>query len=379
MNYEIFISYTNQEPDKEISKKLFDALNSNYFKVFRDKERLDVGAPWNEQLEETLKTSKHLVVIWSSKANNSQWVQKEIAKFTEHNKNGLVFFVCLDIVSNAYNEYQAVLDFKDAGIYPDKMETLTQDLLDRVVNKIRKVIYKKAGSKSIQRAVFTMTLDKLNGASISADTKKEIEKNYSQRFADWKPFGSSKSIVGILDDLLYVDINQKTFNEKNMVFHWEDIDWREPDSKLWLPSRDQNGIYINENTTATANEIGLLESSPCVLILDPYALNDVQVKGIFTRAYSKCIGNRQAVIMALNSYPLTEQLKYLRMQLQNEAESFYDHYFDPKITNDDEVAECFANTIDDMEVKRNLRVTLRNIITGFGGERPDNAYTRGKF
>jgi hypothetical protein len=379
MNYEIFISYTNQEPDKTIAQKLFKAFNSMYFPVFLDKERLEAGAPWNEQLEQTLKTSKHLLVVWSSKANNSQWVQKEIAKFTEDNKSGLVFFVCLDIDSKAYSELQSILEFKDAGIYPDKIDLLTQDLLDRVVNRIRKSIYKNSGSKPIRRAVFTMTIDKLMKANIRQVTKDEIKNNYGERYADWKPFGSAKDIVGILDELLYVDINQKTINEKNIVFHWEDIDWKEKTSKLWLPSRDQNNEFINENTTATANEISLLETGPCVLILDPYALNDVDVKVLFMRAYNKCIANKQALIMALNSYPLSSQLNYLRQQLQNDAESFYENYFEPKITMNNTLAECFANTIDDKEVKRNLRVTLRSIISESAGVKPDNPFTRGKF
>jgi hypothetical protein len=379
MNYEIFISYTNQEPDKTIAQKLFKAFNSMYFPVFLDKERLEAGAPWNEQLEQTLKTSKHLLVIWSSKANNSQWVQKEIAKFTEDNKSGLVFFVCLDIDSKAYSELQSILEFKDGGIYPDKIDLLTQDLQDRVVNRIRKSIYKNSGSKPIRRAVFTMTIDKLMKANIRQVTKDEIKNNYGERYADWKPFGSAKDIVGILDELLYVDINQKTINEKNIVFHWEDIDWKEKTSKLWLPSRDQNNEFINENTTATANEISLLETGPCVLILDPYALNDVDVKVLFMRAYNKCIANKQALIMALNSYPLSSQLNYLRQQLQNDAESFYENYFEPKITMNNTLAECFANTIDDKEVKRNLRVTLRSIISESAGVKPDNPFTRGKF
>jgi hypothetical protein len=379
MNYEIFISYTNREPDKLIAQKLFSAFNSMYFPVFFDKERLDAGSPWDDQLEQTLKVSKHLLVVWSSKANNSQWVQKEIAKFTEHNTSGLVFFVCLDIDAKAYSEYQSVLEFRDAGLYPDKPELLTQDLQDRVVNRIRKSIYKNAGSKPIRRAVFTMTADKLDKANIKQATKDEIKNNYGERFADWKPFGSAKDIVGILDELLYVDINQKTFNEKNIVFHWEDIDWREKTSKLWLPSRDQNNDFINENTTATANEISMLETGPCVLILDPYALNDVDVKVLFMRAYNKCIANKQALIMALNSHPLSSQLNYLRQQLRNDAESFYENYFEPKITMSNTLAECFANTIDDKEVKRNLRVTLRSIITETVGAKPDNPFTRGKF
>lgn len=379
MKYEVFISYTNKDPDKALADKLYNALNSNYFPVFRDKKRLDAGYNWNQQLDEELGLSKHLVVIWSSKASQSQWVQREIAYFNQNIKPGsLLFFINLDITNDAFNQYQGINDFKEAGAYPDKIDPPDPVLFDNVVNKIRSSIYKAAGSKAIVRAVFTMTTEKLTTAYIPDEKKEEIKNNYAKRYADWKPFGSVRSIEAILDELLYGDINRGTIGVKAM-FHWEDIDWKEADSNLWLKAKNEKNEFINDNTKATTAEINKLESAPCVLILDPYALGDQDVKERFMRAYLKCMMNSQAVIMALDSFPLSSQLCHLRQQLQNGAESFYESYFEPNLVENRRLAECFANTIDDKEVKRNLRVTFRNIIGGSGGNKPDNPYLNGKF
>lgn len=379
MKYEIFISYTNKEPDMVLSDKLYNALNSNYFPVFRDKKRLDAGYNWSQQLDAELALSKHLVVIWSSKSSQSPWVQREIAYFNQNRKPGmLIFFIDLDGTPNAYGEYQGINDFKEANAYPDKISQPDPFIFDNVVNKIRSSIYKTSGSKAIMRAVFTMTTDKLGKANISQAKRDEVKNNYAARYADWKPFGSIRSIESILDDLLYGDINRGTIGNK-VMFHWEDIDWKEANSNLWLRAKNDLNEFISDNTKATTAEINKLENAPCVVILDPYALSDQDVKDRFMRAYSKCMMNPQAVIMALDSFPLSTQLCHLRQQLQNDAESFYENYFEPNLVENTRLAECFANTIDDKEVKRNLRVTFRNIIGGLEGSKPDNPYLNGKF
>ncbi|MEJ7767483.1 MAG: toll/interleukin-1 receptor domain-containing protein [Chitinophagaceae bacterium] len=378
MSFELFISYTNKDPDKIVAERLYNELNTPYFPVFLDKKRLDAGYSWNNQLNAELKSSKHLVVVWSSKANQSQWVQREIAFFSlKENSESLIFPVCMDIGWDTYPQ-QAILDIKEAGFYPAKMDLFDQYVIE-IVNKIKSSIYKKYNSKPIKRAVFTMTLNKLLMADLKEERRVSIENNYGTDFSDWKPFGSNSKITEILDKLLYEDINQKTFKGKQL-FHWEDIDWKTPNSKLWLNAKDANSDFIDANTKATADEINKLEASPCVVLLDPYALNDKVVKERFMRASDRCMDNNMALIMALNSHPLTEQLQYLRKQLQIDAEKFYHKYFEPGIPSNPKNAECFANTIDDLEVKRNLRVALRNIVNYDNAtSNSNNAVTHGNF
>lgn len=366
MGYEIFISYTNQDADRQAAQKIFEILDSKYFPVFWDKERLDAGVPWDGQLEETLKTSKHLVVVWSSKANNnSQWVHKEVAKFTEHNKNGLVFFVCLDIDNAAYSQYQSIVEIKNGAVYPDKINELALDIYDKVVNRIRRSIYKKEGSKGIKRAVFTLTQNRLQGLR-NVDVE-AIKNNYDEKFSDWKPFGSSRSIENILDQFLYVDINQKA-KKNETLFHWEDVDWKEEDSRLWLESTDANIDIIDK-------EIKELGDNYNVLVLDPFALNDAIIKERFGWCYEQCYTNEKALIMSLSAFPLSSQFETLRKQLRRDANMFYNNCFNPPIINNTIITNAFAHLADGFEVKRQLQITLLSQISKGGG----NVFTQAKF
>ncbi len=360
-NYEIFLSYSSK--DVAIAEHFYNNLNANNFPVFRDQNRLDIGQPWNQGLDNAIVNSKHVVILWSSNAQASAWVTEEINRFKNKN-NGLIIFVNLDIASVVHQQYQAVSDILKSGKYTGKLQDIDQNTWDSVINKIRKAVFEFAGSIPIKRAVFTLTKNKLQAlGNIDADTKTAIQNNYSNRYADWHPFGqNNKNIENLLDDYLYVDINQNT-RRANYVFHWEDIDWKEADSKLWLDGKDAQGQFINANIQATTAEINLLKDQACVLVLDPFALNDTVIKSRFGRAYDNCIGTKRSLIMALNSFPLPEEFTYLRQQLQNDASTFYENYFEPQMVENKALADCFANTLDNMEVKRHLRVSLRNLLS----------------
>ena len=352
--YDIFISYTNQDPDRQIAEKLYNTLNSPYFTVFFDKERLGAGTPWNEQLQETLKTSNHLVVIWSSKANQSQWVQAEIANFRANKKpNSLVIPVCLDIDPNIFQE-QAIMDFKNTGFYPDQTNVLDENLYNKVVNRIRTAIYIEAGSKPIKRVVFTLTNEKAQQLS----NINSITDSYGEHYADWKPYGSDQDIVNILDKFLYVDINQKA-KEITTLYHWDDLDWKEKDSRLYSDSLDVFDAEIKD-----------LSDHHCVLILDPFALNDQLIKERFVWCYDKCYMNARALIMSL-TYSLASHFTPLRSQLRKDANLFYNNYFNPPYINNSILANGFAYMIDSLEVKRQLQIALRSQ----RGDQPTNAFT----
>jgi hypothetical protein len=371
MQYEVFLSYTNKDPDKALAEKLFNSLNSTYFPVFRDKDRLTAGDVWDQQLENQLKNSKHLVVLWSQKANQSQWVQNEITFFNQNRApDGLMIFICLDIFSDVYQRYQSIVDLKEAGIYPDKTDPIELNLWSKVVNKVREAVYKAAQSKPIKRVVFTLTQDRLSKLNnVSQELLDSFKTCYGSRYSDWMPFGSDKSVENILDEFLYVDVNQKTRNV-NLQFHWEDIDWKEEGSRLWLESTDNNLDVIDK-------EIKELEERSCVLALDPFALNDPLIKERFEWCYGKCAVNEQALVMGLSSYPLSTQFDALRKQLRRDARKFYDDYFNPPMVNNTVFANGFAHIIDGMEARRQLQVALRNHIRNIQDR--NATFTQAKF
>ena len=71
---DVFISYAR--PDEPQAKRVADALREQGFSVWRDDE-LPAHRPYAEVIEERLKSSKAVVVVWSEAAAKSQWVRAE--------------------------------------------------------------------------------------------------------------------------------------------------------------------------------------------------------------------------------------------------------------------------------------------------------------
>ncbi|TSC54325.1 MAG: hypothetical protein LiPW30_710 [Parcubacteria group bacterium LiPW_30] len=79
----VFISYAHE--DKNFVKKLRDHLNSRGVPVWFD-EKIAVGAEWAPSIEETLDECLSFVVVMSSSACQSEWVQKEVARAIKKDK-----------------------------------------------------------------------------------------------------------------------------------------------------------------------------------------------------------------------------------------------------------------------------------------------------
>jgi adenylate cyclase len=71
---DVFISYAR--PDEPQAKAIAEALRSQGFSVWRDDE-LPAHRPYAEVIEERLKSSKAVIVVWSTAAAKSQWVRAE--------------------------------------------------------------------------------------------------------------------------------------------------------------------------------------------------------------------------------------------------------------------------------------------------------------
>ena len=70
----IFISYKRE--DAKLALMLRQALRAEGFNVWWD-EDLQTGEQWEERIDQALISSEAIVVIWSSKSINSEWVKHE--------------------------------------------------------------------------------------------------------------------------------------------------------------------------------------------------------------------------------------------------------------------------------------------------------------
>jgi hypothetical protein len=135
------------------------------------------------------------------------------------------------------------------------------------------------------------------------------------------------------------------------------------------------GQFIDDNVNKTAAQIEKLKTGLCVIVLDPPALADPTVKERFLLSYDKCSENKDSLIMALHPYDVTQEFSFMRQQLRVAARKFYENYFDPPIFADIKTADCFASTLDNLEIKRNLRFSLRKHIHRTTAERDNNGST----
>ena len=78
--YDLFISYSSQDRGWAVLMQN-DLKRRGIDKVFLDARQIEKGLPWESSLREAVKSSRHLIVLWSQEARNSDWVSKETALF----------------------------------------------------------------------------------------------------------------------------------------------------------------------------------------------------------------------------------------------------------------------------------------------------------
>lgn len=93
-NYDVFLSYRHRPLDNIITKNVFNALESyklpkpirargcpDIDRVFRDAEELSVSKILTETIDDALRSAKCLIVICSTDAPLSPWVDREVSMF----------------------------------------------------------------------------------------------------------------------------------------------------------------------------------------------------------------------------------------------------------------------------------------------------------
>lgn len=82
MNHDIFISYSSKQ--KSIADGVCHYLEENGFKCWMAPRDIPVGSDYGDLIEEAIKTSKVVVLVFSQTASISKWVKGEInVAFTE--------------------------------------------------------------------------------------------------------------------------------------------------------------------------------------------------------------------------------------------------------------------------------------------------------
>jgi hypothetical protein len=135
IDYDFFIAHAGEDVDN--AKKLYDLLIEDY-NVFLDKNSLQAGDNWVVALPEALKKSKIIILLLSRNSKKAHYLQEEIARAIELQKNNKDLYKIIpiymdgfpsDISEIPYGLYQIhSLDFIVEGSYENVCLKLTKYL-----------------------------------------------------------------------------------------------------------------------------------------------------------------------------------------------------------------------------------------------------------
>jgi len=141
------------------------------YKVFFDRDRLDVGKEWLPQLKEALSASQHLVVIWSGHAKLSDWVTRELVSFdifrSDHPDRRLII-LNLEGKNPAFSAYQMIDELADGDHYRSGVSGLDQQQWSKVIKKITQAIGAEDSAIPISLVILTLKQNDLEHLENSA-------------------------------------------------------------------------------------------------------------------------------------------------------------------------------------------------------------------
>ena len=131
-NYDVFLSYRHRPLDNIITKNVFNALESyklpkpirargcpDIDRVFRDAEELAVSKILTETIDDALRSANCLIVICSTDAPLSPWVDREVSMFIH--------------MGRAEHIYPLLINGDPERSFPPSLQ-LVPDIMDRVMD-----------------------------------------------------------------------------------------------------------------------------------------------------------------------------------------------------------------------------------------------------
>lgn len=366
----IFISYARA--DVEWAAKLKASLPQ--YEFFFDQADLRAGEGWETRILHELTECDHLIVLWSTQAKGSGWVQREAGHFDgkRHRAGGmkpdsgkLLLHVLLDDEPlSAYASEQAVTVLRDAKAYGRPAAEVSADAWDKAVSKIREALQNPGLPVSL--AVLTLTRPYVTGEGLSPQektrcvdfdfvpaggkslsdlmaamklTRSQLADFYGAERTQWRPFGGRQTVGDILISLK----QQLNSSPKAEPIRWFPVD----DDLL---SDDEKRIQSAQDHLAT----GL-----ALVVFDPVALYSQWIRN-YIQNLEGCLSNPHAIVAVLPIFPQPDEprMTHTRMIRQVFAR-LVDHFYEelPSV----EHARCSIFTAEDADIRRMVRSTLRDL------------------
>jgi hypothetical protein len=371
MPYDVFISYTKD--DRPWAERLHRELFELGLDAFWDRSSLKAGENWNNQLERALAESNNLVVLWSTKAKENDWVDHEATMFYQ----GLwkfsaqpvaieqkmieqkMIYVYLDRDFAPYRHIQGVTEFRETGVYALGADKVSAELWTRVVTRVYDAVKNSSAALGIPLLIFAATKDQINKvvvdqrpgflkfASCLAELLKGIGMKHDQLLSqydvnrsDWRPFGGTCTIKDMLDH----DRLQMNKLPNAMPFRWEYIG-----EKFWSQQpADRQAIE--------AEVAKLLRPNLAVVVIDPISFYVPEIYGSFDMI-KDCFDNENAIIIVLSPATLPESCRNYREALRNLEGRIFNQYYTPGIKIP--YAPCNVSFGDELDIQRSVLAVIR--------------------
>jgi len=350
---DVFISYSST--DRAWAAKVNDELGRRGFTVFFDRDRLDVGLPWEPQLRDAIKAAQHLVVLWSVAAKDSAWVSREISEFearhdSDRETTHRLIFVKLDATPCAYASIQSVEEFRDAGAYAAGADKASDTLWREAFERVRKAISGEETGHPIHLAVLTLTEGELDDLHDTAWDEIQsqlgidrvtLSKRYGPTRGDWRPLDGRLTIASMLSDLRdRINAEAKAVHP-GLRFRWEplpDVFWNDIDS-----ARQHAGRFASAQLS--------------VLVIDPVA---TYLRSVYQRMnYLESWTRSHTAVFVLPPLPFDPVYQRLLTWLGQLGAPYFDPYFHPGLPPRVRLAaQCALPVNDDRELERVMLSTI---------------------
>jgi hypothetical protein len=352
---DIFISYAHD--DHSFAERLHTALKSVQpnNRIFFDQLSLRAGDNWEEQLQDSVERARHVIVIWSDHARDSDWVTRELYSFTlvakpKSNPERRLVFLNLKGENVAMKAFQQV-NSKDLQAAYSNNTDLEDTCWRKVAQEIEAGLGPKKRPLDVPLVLLSVRRDDLE--HFSAQTWARIEADFSLKKDDvlpryddtrgaWRPYAGDVPVSSLLDQIRA---------QINAVLKDYLLVWKSPPENFWSSIPSARAFVKEEFETAFLS----------VLVVDPIALHHhdtYQRLMLFQAALSK----EHFVILTLPPFGALAPIKRLRNFLMDKAAPYFDDYFVPSIPPDRLMrAKCGWNANDVDDVKRLILVALSDL------------------
>jgi hypothetical protein len=369
---DLFISYSHS--DRAWAGRVGQLLNQQlpHLKTFFDATSLRAGDDWEQRIESELRSARHLLVLWSNSARESDWVSREfwtyasLAKPKEDTSRRLVC-VNLQDTNHAANAYQQINREPLRLAYPNA-ESVSDAEWSALVGAIRDALDPTKRPLAVPLVVLGATRSQLE--ELHAERWQQIEteleipraallQKYGAQRLDWEPFAKADKLTAIFDEVR---------DRINLALRRHRVMWRLPDEAFW------NNRNLDAAQRFVEDEFNTAQLS--VLVIDPVAIYHPD---IYQRLmlFQDAMASKSTVIVTLPPFGAPPDVLRLRTALINRGMPYFSDYFRRTVPARRKlVAQCGWNVSDREDVERHILAAADHLGAEDDGGKGSPAFLR---